>query len=240
MNRIESTALAAESTDMSPTHRSAATLPISRTRSSARVGVWCAVLGLALSSAPALAQAEPSAAPPSDGAAASKAPEPKPSAPAPANDVRERLGGTFSYAGGAAQRAGIEAAIDRSLDGMFFVAKPIARSKLRSSTQVKDSIGFAFAGGFVTSTASGTGALRSPENGSAVAYTIDGEKLRVSHLLRADGHLIQTFVAADGSRTNDYAVSADGRRMNVAVTLSSPKLPRAVHYVLTYQRTQAR
>ncbi|MEO8874622.1 MAG: hypothetical protein ABI461_03465, partial [Polyangiaceae bacterium] len=69
--------------------------------------------------------------------------------------VRDRFAGTFTYAGGDKQKAGIDAAIEAAISGMFFFAKPFARSKLHEKTAVMSSVGFSFAKGKITSTASG-------------------------------------------------------------------------------------
>ena len=150
--------------------------------------------------------------------------------------VRERLAGQYVYAGGEAQRAQLEAAIDRATDGMFFVAKPIARSKLRDKTQIKSTVGFSFAHGAITSTASDVAPATSPDDGRAVAYVAAGESLQLSQKLTANGHLLQTFAASEGTRTNDYSVSAGGDVLTVAITVSSSKLTRPVRYTLTYRR----
>lgn len=175
-----------------------------------------AVFALAFSAAPAPAHAEPPAAS---------------SVPA-----RDRFAGQFVFAGGETQRAQLEAAIDRAIDGMFFAAKPIARSKLRDKTEIKQVIGFAFANAAITSTASEVAPATSPDDGSFAAYVGAGEKLKLSQKILANGHLVQTFAAAEGTRTNEYVLSADGRQLSVAVIVSSSRLPRAVKYVLSYQR----
>lgn len=151
--------------------------------------------------------------------------------------VRDRFAGQFVYAGGEPQRAQVEAAIERAIEGMFFVAKPIARGKLRDKTEIKPHIGFSFAHASITSTASGVAPATSPDDGTAISYVAAGESLKLSQKLTPSGHLVQTFAAAEGTRTNDYVLSADGSQLTVAVTISSSKLPRPVRYVLGYRRT---
>ncbi|MEO8799993.1 MAG: hypothetical protein ABI551_19000 [Polyangiaceae bacterium] len=149
---------------------------------------------------------------------------------------RHPFAGTFTYAGGDKQRAGIDAAIETAITGMFFVAKPIARSKLHEKTAVKNSVGFSFAKGKITSTASGAAPATSKDDGTGAPYKVDGETIRVLQNVTPNAHLLQTFAATDGTRSNDYTLSADGKTLTMTVTLSSGKLPRAVHYALTYQR----
>ncbi len=150
--------------------------------------------------------------------------------------VRHPFAGTFTYAGGDKQRAGIDAAIEAAITGMFFVTKPIARSKLHEKTAVKNTVGFSFAKGKITSTASGSAPATSRDDGTGTPYKVDGEMLRILQNVTPDGHLLQTFAAVDGTRSNDYSLSADGKTLTMTVTLSSGKLPRAMHYALTYRR----
>lgn len=161
---------------------------------------------------------------------------PLPAAAADSAPSQDRFAGTYTFAGGESQRAGVETAIDKAIDGMFFLAKPIARGKLHDKTEIKTSIGFAFAGGKITSTASGVSPATSPDDGSFASYAANSESLRVSQKVNAAGHLIQTFAAPEGTRTNDYDLADGGKLLRVSVSITSGKLPRPVRYVLTYRR----
>ena len=47
---------------------------------------------------------------------------------------------------------------------------------------------------------------------------------------------MQTFRAEDGSRTNTYSISPDGRTLTMHVVLRSPRLPQPLEYNLVFNR----
>jgi hypothetical protein len=168
--------------------------------------------------------------------AADPAPSPSASAAASPTAARDRFAGTYTFSGGDKERKEIDAAIDRAISGLFFAAKPFAVSQLHAKTAVKNSVGFSFANGKVTSTASDALPAVSPDDGTSVPYKVDGENLRISQTVNASGHLLQIFSSAQGSRTNDYTLSADAKTLTMTVTIASGKLPQPVRYALTYTR----
>lgn len=50
------------------------------------------------------------------------------------------------------------------------------------------------------------------------------------------GRLVQLFRPEDGQRQNVFTVSEDGRTMTMAVTVTSPRLPRPLTYNLVFNR----
>jgi hypothetical protein len=169
-------------------------------------------------------------------AAAAPAPAPAASAAPSPTAARDRFAGTYSFAGGEKQKAGQDAAIDKVVDGLFFAIRPIARSKLHDKTEIKTSIGFSFANGNVTSTSNGEVPATSRDDGTPAAFKAGGDNLKLSQKVNADGHLIQSFTSPEGQRVNDYVLAADGKTLNVFVTITSPKLPHPLRYVLTYRK----
>jgi hypothetical protein len=147
-----------------------------------------------------------------------------------------RLAGTYAYAGGEQQQKARLAAIEKATDDMFFVTRRVARGRLKDRTAIWANVGFSFDGGMITTTMSKLPTATSPENGAAVAYRLDGDKLRLSQKVAADGRLVQSFANEDGTRTNTYTLSPDGRTLNIAVTVASSQLPAPVSYTLTYVR----
>jgi hypothetical protein len=168
--------------------------------------------------------------------AADPAPSANAAAAASPTAARDRFVGTYTFSGGDKERKGIDAAIDRAISGLFFVEKPFAISQLHAKTAVKNSVGFSFANGKVTSTASDASPAVSPDDGTLAPYKVDGENLRISQTVNAAGHLIQIFSSPQGSRTNDYTLSADAKTLTMTVTLASSRLPQPVRYALTYSR----
>jgi len=179
-----------------------------------------------------------------EGIARADSPAPSASATAAAPGLadaatRDRFTGNFTYVGGDKQRAAIENAIDYGISNMFIVAKPIARGKLRDKTAIKNAVGFKFANGNVISTASDASPATSRDDGTPAPYVVDGETIRIVQKVTADGHLLQTFSTADGSRLNDYTLSADNKTLTMTVTLTSSRISHPVRYALTYRRTGA-
>jgi hypothetical protein len=52
------------------------------------------------------------------------------------------------------------------------------------------------------------------------------------------GRLVQTFRPEDGERRNVFAVGPDGDTLTMAVTVTSPRLPRPLTYTLVFDRAR--
>jgi hypothetical protein len=148
-----------------------------------------------------------------------------------------RLAGTYAYAGGEQQQKARLAAIEKATDDMFFITRRVARGRLKDRTAIWANVGFSFNEGMIITTMSKLPTATSPESGAAVRYTLDGDKLRLSQKVTTDGRLVQSFANEDGTRTNIYTLSPDGRTLSIAVTVASSQLPAPVSYTLTYVRT---
>ncbi|HEX6590143.1 MAG TPA: hypothetical protein VF039_14150, partial [Longimicrobiales bacterium] len=141
--------------------------------------------------------------------------------------------GSWTYASG--QGDVIEAAIERGIDDMNFVTKPIARRRLRATNDAYTTVEVRIVDGTVTTVLEGR-AIESPADGRAIRWTReDGEVLQVATSIR-NGTLVQTFTAEDGSRENVYSVSPDGRRLTLQATIRSGRLPQPIVYRLQYER----
>jgi hypothetical protein len=130
----------------------------------------------------------------------------------------------------------IKDAIDRSVASFNFVARPVARSRLKKSNPVitraefsRDSTNVVVRLGTQKPSAASPG-------GSTVKWTRDdGEVLDVG--FSWDGAtLVQSFKAEDGMRYNRYSLAPDGNTLTVDVTLTSDMLEVPVKYQLTLAR----
>jgi hypothetical protein len=129
----------------------------------------------------------------------------------------------------------IERAIERGIDDMNFITKPIARRRLRATNNPYSTVEIRHAEGRITTVLEGR-AISSPEDGSTIDWRReDGEMLRVATSIR-NGTLVQSFTAEDGSREAVYSVSPDGRRLTMQVTIRSDRLPAPIVYRLLYDR----
>jgi hypothetical protein len=53
-----------------------------------------------------------------------------------------------------------------------------------------------------------------------------------------DGALHQKFQGTEGQRVNVYRVAPDERTLTMAVTITSPRLPKPLSYRLVYRRVK--
>ena len=89
----------------------------------------------------------------------------------------------------------------------------------------------------ITLTRNGSCPVTATIGGKAVKWKReDGKIYKVSFKRGADGALIQTFVAEDGTRENRFSLSPDGKTLTMAVTLSSKKLKKPLRFSLDYKR----
>jgi hypothetical protein len=130
----------------------------------------------------------------------------------------------------------IDDAIEHVVKDMNFVRKPIARKRLKATTQPSDHLQISYTGGDVTIVTDGGSAVRTPADGKPVDWTReDGEKFVVTttHDART---LTRVFRAEDGQRSNAYALGPDRSTLTMSIVLSSPQLPEPLVYKLVYKR----
>jgi hypothetical protein len=148
------------------------------------------------------------------------------------------LWGTWEWAGDAAERAAIEAAIARSTDGLFFIVKAIARGRLRERSAIPQRYTLALAGEAITSDSTGNLLMRSPADGGSAAYRSSlGEDVALRQQLR-EGALVQVLAADGGVRTNTFTLGPDGQTLWLRVVVASDSLARPLDYRLTYRRVR--
>ncbi len=156
--------------------------------------------------------------------------------PAPVVAPQQRFAGTFRYAGGEAQKQGIAAAIDVTVNELNALIRGIARKRLAEGSPVRETISIAVDGDKVSMTFGPGRSVTGRIDGPAVAWTSDtGKPVKVS-LSMVKGRLVQTFVADDGGRRSVFTLDESGDRMTLSVTITSERLPVPLKYALTYRR----
>jgi hypothetical protein len=152
------------------------------------------------------------------------------------SDPHAMFTGQFHFAGGARERAALDAALEREVQGMFFAIRPIARSRLRALNPAYASVTIRFVNGNIEMVLPGAPFFRSPESGASIAWTAeDGNPAHLSQ--RFDGtRIVQSIVASNGSRRNTYTVSPDGQTLTMSVYITAGQLPGPLAYTLTYRR----
>lgn len=167
--------------------------------------------------------------------AAAKAP-PAPSARAAEEADRARIAGAFKYVGSDAERAALNAAIERSIDGFSFFTKGAARSKLQEATAPKAWLRLSFVGDNIVVATPGALPTVSPDNGATVTVRgEDGTRAKVAQ--RLVGRRLVQHVVMDGATSQaEYVLGADDKTLTIRVRLKSDKLAAPVDYTLTYRR----
>ena len=146
---------------------------------------------------------------------------------------RGRFAGTYIFAGGAPEQAARDAAISKAVESLFFLIRPLARSRLDVGKPVPPLLSFAFSDGKITVIQSGRPPATSPEDGTPTALKAH---LTVTQRFDPEGHLVQSFVTPEGARTNVYVLAPDGRTVQQNVEVISGRLPKPLRFSLTYRK----
>ncbi|MDB5216260.1 MAG: hypothetical protein JWO86_4187 [Myxococcaceae bacterium] len=151
-------------------------------------------------------------------------------------DERARFSASFRFMGSHEEEAARLAAIDRGIDSLFFMIRGIARSRLSDGTKIDPWVNFSFDAEKIRVRVP-TSSHVSPLNGAPIEVGSGDDRSKLIQRL-AKGKVTQVFIAGEGRRMNEWALSPDARTLLLTVTVSSPKLTRPVVYKLTYTRTQ--
>jgi hypothetical protein len=154
-------------------------------------------------------------------------------------ELEQRFSGEYRFVGGEAEKKAVPAAVERSVDGMFFISRGIAYDRLLRVCEVCSSYRLSFTGGVVDVRSPCQLADQSPDDGRAVDHTTkDGDTSKLSQRF-IDGTLQQDFVGEGGSRRVVWTLTPDGEGLRVHITITSKHLPNAVDYSLSYRRASA-
>jgi hypothetical protein len=141
-----------------------------------------------------------------------------------------------TYALDRAASDNIDEVIEQVVKDMNFVRKPLARKRLKATTQPSEHLQITYAGTDVTIVTDGGSSVRTPADGKPVDWTRDdGEKVVVTTTHEART-LTRVFRAEDGQRSNAYTISPDRSTLTMSIVLTSPQLPEPVAYKLVYKR----
>jgi hypothetical protein len=163
------------------------------------------------------------------------------SAPAAASgptleELRQRFEGDWRFSGGSAERATVPAAVERSVDGMFFIARGIAYDRLLHVCEVCPGYTFSFPSGEVEVQSPCQLPDKSPDDGREVDHlTKAGDASKLSQRF-VQGMLVQDFRGEEGARRVVWTLSADQQSLSVQYTITSKHLPHPVDYTLSYRR----
>lgn len=152
------------------------------------------------------------------------------------DELRRRYTGEYLFAGGAAERSGVPTAVERSVAGMFFIARGIAYDRLLKSSEICASYRFDLGGEKISIAGSCRTPDVSPADGREVDHrTRQGEESKLSQRFVGET-LVQEFRGDEGARRVVWTLLPDGSTVRAQVEISSKHLPRPVDYTLTYRR----
>lgn len=154
--------------------------------------------------------------------------------PLTAGAQERSLDGTYTYL--EAESDQIKPAIERAVARMNFITRPIARGRLTKTNTPYQTITIGRSDGNVSIVTDARAPIISPPDGTPIKWTReDGEVFDVTTRW-VEGALEQTFSAEDGQRKNVYVLGADGSRLEMRVTVTSPRLAQPLTYTLRYRR----
>lgn len=156
-----------------------------------------------------------------------------------AGELRRRLAGEYLFVGGASERALVPAAVERSVNGMFFIARGIAYDRLLRNCEICSRYSLALGGGTISVGGSCQLPDVSPDDGREVDHRNKlGETSKLSQ--RPVGEtLVQEFRGDGGTRRVVWTLLPDGETLRMQVLITSKHLPHPVDYTLTYRRKSA-
>jgi hypothetical protein len=154
-----------------------------------------------------------------------------------AGTAAPKIAGRYQYVGGERERQALDSAIDDVVKEMMFLARPIARRRLRDSNQPSNELYLEVSATQITIVRPGRPTVAARRDGAAVVWTSpEGDEFTVRHRLGADGSLIQEFVG-DGNRSlNIFKLASDGSQLSVQTTISADRLPKVLRFQMTYRR----
>lgn len=142
------------------------------------------------------------------------------------------LSGTYEYV--PEKSASVSKAIDKAVEKMNFIKRPIARSRLTKTNTPYQRIRIEFGTSDAEITYDARKPIRMPLNGEPIKWTRDdGEIFDVSATVDG-GKLLQTYKAQDGTRVNSFSKDSS-EALHLEVEVSSPQLPQPVRYLLVYR-----
>lgn len=150
-------------------------------------------------------------------------------------DQRTRFTGTYRYAGSGQEEEARKAAIDRAVEGMSFVIRSTAKSRVTATTQILGAYSFSFEPGKIVVRPKGRPDMISGDKGEPADYVYNGKRSTLTQVVVGD-RISQVFVSDDGKRENEFTLSQDGQVLRLKVALSSSRLSSSVVYVLSYKR----
>ncbi len=146
--------------------------------------------------------------------------------------------GRYQHVGGEAEEQAVGQAVERTLSELSWLKRRLARERMKRGARIPEFIEIAVDHDVVTireddlvytTQSGGVTTLHAPKAG----------RVEVHHDL-GPTELSQTRSTAQGVRCATYRLEDDGQRLVASVVTTSPHLPAALVYHLTYERAPRR
>lgn len=146
------------------------------------------------------------------------------------------LEGSYVPASVEADKAALEAAIERTAAPFFFAIRPLVRSRLRETNPIFASIEIRTAGAVVDCNTPPVRVVDADDGVASTVTGLDDKPNSATHQLVGDA-LVQRTWNAEGARVTRFApVGPDG--LVVAVAITSPRLSVPLRYEMHYRRVR--
>ena len=158
---------------------------------------------------------------------------------AAADDAKPRpaIVGHYRYVGGAVQRKALDDAIEDVVADMNFIARPIARKRLRESNQPSAALELRVTDDEITVERPGQPTVSAPRDGSTINWADpNGDEFQVQHRIVGDHEIRQHFVGEQSVSDNAFVLAADGERVTVTTTIQADRLPKTLSFTMSYRR----
>lgn len=128
----------------------------------------------------------------------------------------------------------IEDGIEKAVEDMSFITRPIARKKLKKSNTPFKKISIDYSGSKVSISNDGRKPVVSKADGSKTKWKRDdGEVFTVSQKVE-ENKITQVFYAKQGTKKLVYKFNDDFSKLWLSVRLDSPKLGAPLQYTMNY------
>lgn len=158
--------------------------------------------------------------------------------PAPASEPSEPsepLSARYRYSGGRSERRALDRAVEAATAELNPLVRGIARSRITSAVEPRDTLEFAFGPNRVTLRSPGMPLLRAPLDRPIEWMNPEGSLVEVR--CRLEGDTLRIRYRGDGGDTRiTYRFDESRSRLEMRARIDHVRLPATLEYGLTYRR----
>ncbi len=152
---------------------------------------------------------------------------------------QERWSHAFKFVGGKKQIEAVDEAIEAAVREMSRVIQGLARDRLRRSNKVPPLVYFKFEGKNVSVIHAGGRKATAPMDGTKIKWKSEfGDRIKISHKFSGD-KLVQKL-EGEGTRTNTYRLSEDGKKLTWKTHITAKRLPKDIDYRLSFRLVEGK